>query len=1120
MKFWHQFVQRFQRKMRKTSENRPSLRLTLLSTIFLSQLLIRKCQFITSNGIESHETTYGSIRETFTVTSLWAQGTKLQTRKLNNKHLLHLLLYLSADIEPNPGPSPCQYCFKTVRCNQKRLRCTSCMNICHASCTTVNRKPLPSREETPWICSKCTHSELPFHNISTDQNPPVEVEPTADWKVTSEHIKALRDNRNHTSIATINTQSLLSSLTEFKQMIEDYNFDIVCVTETWLQNKTQEKYVQIPDYVFKGNHRGSKGGGVGIYLKESITFKERTDIPKIDPSIEQFWVEVNGKNKNSHYLVGCIYQPSSKEGEKREWCDKFEHLLSQVYAKWHGPIVICGDFNIDLLTKSVSQETYMNILNTFDLSQHVTKPTRKDKTLIDHISTNLPEKIIHQNVIKTDEISDHDLGYVIINIRKQRFEPRYKVIRDEKRFSLNDYITDFSQLPFNIVYAVDDPNDKVSMLNHLITECLSRHAPLKRTRFTRPPAPWMQDPIINNSKNALEEIRKTKSRDNSEYVKLRNNHKKLIRKVKSKFILKSLSSSNPKEVWKTIHRILKPPTARIKFDPDKLNDHYTTLASRLCEKENVPLNPKQLISALPLDTEQLLQMHETTYEEVNKIIRNLRSDCSSGHDNIPVKFLKPVHDYITSPLVHIINSCITTRSFPDLWKLARVCPIPKVANPTVAKDFRPVSILPILSKIFERVILNQILTFVESKVYNTTQSGFRKGHSTTTLLLKLRDDIVKAMNKNDITIAVMIDYSKAFDTIDHSILVRKLSRLGFGQSIISLIVSYLSNRKQYVQVDDRKSQTKNIFFGVPQGSILGPILFNIYVADLPNEIQTPSIQYADDTTLCKSCPKQNLFESIKAIELDLTSLCNWSRDNGLIFNSDKLQMMVIRKPRSLPSDRSYLLCSEGRSVRQELYVKILGIQMDENLSWLPQVNYATKSAYANLQTIKRFKRFTPYRVRKTLAESLVLSKLSYCNTVYAQIPQYLKKRIQRVQSCAAGYVLRRYCTLKDVTSLGWLLVEQRCELDLSIAGFKALNDEKWPDYLSMKKLKFKRTLRSIDNGIMIEPGENGTFNNQVSKVFNDLPKNIRNLDSISTFYSQTKKYFLDKSIAIALAREG
>ena len=402
------------------------------------------------------------------------------------------------------------------------------------------------------------------------------------------------------------------------------------------------------------------------------------------------------------------------------------------------------------------------------------------------------------------------------------------------------------------------------------------------------------------------------------------------------------------------------------------------------------------------------------------------------------------------------------------------------------KDFRPVSILPILSKVFERVILNRILTFVETKVYNATQSGFRKGHSTTTLLLKLRDDIVKSMNKNEVTIAVMIDYSKAFDTIDHSILIRKLSRLGFGKSIVQLIISYLSNRKQYVQIDDRKSQTKNIYFGVPQGSILGPILFNIYVADLPTEIQTPSIQYADDTTLTESCPKPALFQSIKDVEADLTKLCNWSRDNGLIFNRDKLQMMVIRKPRSLPSDRSYLLRSEGKSVKNEQFVKLLGIQIDENLSWLPQVNYATKSPYANLQIIKRFKRFTPYRVRKTLAQSLVLSKLSYCNTVYADIPQYLKKRIQCVKSSAAGYVLCRYSTLQDVTGLGWLLTEQRCELDLAVAGFKGLNNEKWPDYLPMKKLDQKRKLRSFNHGTLIKAGENGTFNNQVCKVFNEL----------------------------------
>ena len=394
-------------------------------------------------------------------------------------------------------------------------------------------------------------------------------------------------------------------------------------------------------------------------------------------------------------------------------------------------------------------------------------PTRKNKTLIDHISTNLPEKVTHQNVIKTDEVSDHDLCYIIVNIRKQRFEPRYKIIRDEKHFSMNDFVNDFSHLPLNIVYAINDPNDQVSILQDLISECLSRHAPLKRIKFTRPPAPWMKEPSITNSKNSLEEARKSKSRDHREYVDLRNNHKKLIRKVKSKFIRKSLSSRNPKEVWRTIHRILQPPAARIKFDPDKLNDHYTTLASRLCDKENAPMNIEQIVSELPPDTEQSLQITQTTYGEVNKIIQELHSDCSSGHDQIPVKLIKPVRDFVTSPLVHLMNTCITTSIFPELWKLARVCPIPKVPNPLVAKDFRPVSILPILSKIFERVILNRILTFVETKVYNATQSGFRKGHSTTTLLLKLRDDIIKSMNKNEVTIAVIIDYSKAFDTTQY-----------------------------------------------------------------------------------------------------------------------------------------------------------------------------------------------------------------------------------------------------------------------------------------------------------------------------------------------------------------
>ena len=332
-----------------------------------------------------------------------------------------------------------------------------------------------------------------------------------------------------------------------------------------------------------------------------------------------------------------------------------------------------------------------------------------------------------------------------------------------------------------------------------------------------------------------------------------------------------------------------------------------------------------------MDTDQAFRLKPTTYDEVKKIILNLRNDCSSGYDSLPVKFLKPVYEYITSPLVHIINNCIKTGTFPNQWKIARVCPIPKVKNPSEPKDFRPVSILPVLSKVFEKVILNQMLTFVENNIYNKTQSGFRKGHSTTTLLLKLRDDIKFSMNRNEVTLAVMIDYSKAFDTIDHSILIQKLSNLNFGKSLIKVIISYLSNRKQFVQIDENKFSIKDIFFGVPQGSILGPILFNIYVSELPDIIRSPSIQYADDTALYRSCKKKDIIETIKHLENGLTSLSNWSNKDGLVFHNNKLQMILMGKPRSLSTDCSFLMRSDGKSVRQESSVRLLEVTFDENL---------------------------------------------------------------------------------------------------------------------------------------------------------------------------------------------
>ena len=190
--------------------------------------------------------------------------------------------------------------------------------------------------------------------------------------------------------------------------------------------------------------------------------------------------------------------------------------------------------------------------------------------------------------------------------------------------------------------------------------------------------------------------------------------------------------------------------------------------------------------------------------------------------------------------------------------------VPKVDNPIKEKDFRPISILSVLSKVYEKVILHQLDYIEKSSVYNSKR--FRKGHSTQTLLLKFRDNIQKALNRNEITMSVTTDYSKASDTIDHETLIRKLVSLNFSNSSIKIMLSYLTNRKQYVQVNDKQSTRLPIYFRVPQGSILGPVLFNIYVAKLSTCIDSNSIQYADDTNIYKSSSKANAISNTRTLE--------------------------------------------------------------------------------------------------------------------------------------------------------------------------------------------------------------------------------------------------------------
>ncbi|KAL9970328.1 hypothetical protein ACROYT_G022683 [Oculina patagonica] len=340
-----------------------------------------------------------------------------------------------------------------------------------------------------------------------------------------------------------------------------------------------------------------------------------------------------------------------------------------------------------------------------------------------------------------------------------------------------------------------------------------------------------------------------------------------------------------------------PESTTASFDPDKLNEHFASTAQRVTGASPTSLNSIwELIESLPDDQSRAFALKPVSGQQVLQELKNLRSDCSCGPDGIPVKYIKLVADHLVSPLTHILNNCIEHKTFPSAWKIARISAIPKTAVVKENNDLRPISILPVMSKIYERLVLNQISDFLITGpecILKDTVSAYRKGHSTTTALLAIKDDILRAMKRGEVTLAVLADFSKAFDTVAYEIVLKKLHLLGFSKSFLVWVTNYLTGRKQFVQIDDKASSTLDVRFGVPQGSVIGPVLFNLYVNDPSDHLGSVAChQYADDMTLLVHGKAIEIGECERRLQIALDHLSSWSNDCNLALNPKKTKVML------------------------------------------------------------------------------------------------------------------------------------------------------------------------------------------------------------------------------------
>lgn len=364
------------------------------------------------------------------------------------------------------------------------------------------------------------------------------------------------------------------------------------------------------------------------------------------------------------------------------------------------------------------------------------------------------------------------------------------------------------------------------MLNKMFTECLERCRPLCGTWISHPPSPWMKTLLIRNlqkERNVLRAGAHKPNADDSLWTAFCLGRKKLKYAIQSAwktFIEKALSSNKSREVWRVIHRILKPIPRPLHMDPDKLNTYFTTTAERTLGSSTVPLDDLTcIINNLPYinpPDASSFSLRLVAHGEVLKCMKSLCSDCSTGADNIPARFVKLIAEHFTGHLMGIIDNCIRNSYFPRLWKTASVSLIPKLDTPVSSDQFYPRSILPVLSNVFKKLLAAQMSDFVKkASLLHDHVSSFCKGHSTTTALLGIRDAIQQAIKKGDVSLMVLADFSKVFDTMCFKTTIHKFHKLGFSKTFLKWILSYLSDRSQFVQIEDKSSSYMSTKFGIP-----------------------------------------------------------------------------------------------------------------------------------------------------------------------------------------------------------------------------------------------------------------------------------------------------------------
>ena len=969
-----------------------------------------------------------------------------------------------------------------------------------------------------------TNFNVPLHDADPDSN--YNFFSSRDWDSCQYHSL----NEYHRLTADKNFSILSSNIMSFNTRFDSLSVcfspvnppSILCITETRFSSSRADDISGYKAF-HTIRHSETPAGGISIYVNNDISPQKIPNLSFINDTIEICSVEI--KISNHMVVLLGIYRPHSNTIEN--FNSLILDLLNNEYLR-NKFVIITGDLNICLLKENEPNLNFMNILFAHHFTPLITKATRFPQRInevpscLDHIWVNK----LYSNVagILDVDVSDHLPTFVLFNFKLPTLPHKmiqFRLINEENKRKFKRML---SQTDWELIKCQNTDiyaENLVEKINKIY--CLAFPLKIKTVSCANYHNPWMTNSLksLIDAKSNYFRLYKLSMVTLAENNYFRNKVNKVIRAHKNRYYSDRLLAcrNDIKKTWKTINFILSRKNRNDSIKSILCNNIIYTDDSDIASIFNdyfcsIGREYDSVIPASQLDPCHFINVPQSSsffLEPVSPIeisyhIKNLKKS-KENINTVSVAMLKDNHDLFSKIFADLVNACFETGTFPKIFKKAIVLPLYKKHDADVLTNYRPISKLPTISKIIEKCIKSRLLRyFTSNNLLNQVQFGFQPGLSTQDAILYLTERLYSNLNSKLSSVAIYIDFSKCFDTLNRSILLKKLKSYGIRGIPLKLFSSYLDERYQSVCVNGVNSDFKLIDTGVPQGSVLGPILYLIYVNDLPNlSDQFTSCLFADDTTLIFENKNQN--DLINSCNIGINLFYSWCCANRLSINISKTKSMLFSNI-LCPLDISEIYMN-GTKIEYTSSMRFLGMIMDDKLKFSCHINLIKEKISKNAGVLYRLKQFVPHQTLVSVYRCFVECYLNYCIIVFGNAYQCHINQLEIAQKKCVRIVANQpplSHTAPIFYELKLLNLSDIYKFNIALYMYK--NIDKFASCLQPNIHSTRSGIHYSSQRQWLTLTQNQSIKYQAPKIWNRIPIDIRNSSSIFSFKRKLKNYLI------------